>query len=404
MKAYERLIRYTAFPSASDESAACTPTTREQLAFGRELVREMKSIGISDADIDENGYVYGSIPASAGCEALPSIGFIAHMDTVRDVEYRGVKPRIIPDYDGGDIVLNEEKNIVMRVSDYPHLSSYKGKTLIVTDGTTLLGADDKAGIAEILTACETILNDPDHRHGRIGIAFTPDEEVGAGADHFDIKRFGCDYAYTCDGIAFGDVEYETFNAAGLTAEFNGFNIHPGEAYHKMINSITVANEFLTSLPEYEAPEFTSDREGFYHVTEISGTVEKTVVKMIIRDHDAAILESRIAYLRRAEKEINRKYGPGTAVFDIRESYRNMREVIETRPEIIDRAAGAVRTLGRQVTSNPVRGGTDGSRLSFMGLPCPNLGTGSHNHHGTFEYAVAEEMQLAAEAVVLISRV
>ncbi len=399
-KAYERLIEYSRFPSASDEACENCPSSKEQLEFSAHLVAELKAVGVADAHIDEHGYVYGSIPASDGCEGEPAIGLIAHVDVVRDVEYRNVKAHVIKNYDGEDVVLNSDAGIVMSPCDYPSLNNYIGDDLVVTDGTTLLGADDKAGVAEIVCAAERIIADKSHRHGKIGIAFTPDEEIGRGADLFDVAKFACDFAYTLDGAAFGEVEYETFNAAALKVTVNGVNIHPGSAKGKMINSIIVANEFISMLPAMERPENTEMREGFYHIVSIEGEVEKTVMKFIIRDHDAQILAQRKAYVARLVSELNRRYGDGCVEADIKDSYSNMREVIERHPEIIERARAAVRAVGGEPVSLPVRGGTDGSRLSFMGLPCPNLGTGSHNHHGKFEYAAAGEME---KAVALIMR-
>lgn len=401
-KAYERLIEYSRFPSASDEACENCPSTAEQLEFSRYLVSELKEIGVSDAYLDEHGYVYGSVEASEGYENEPSIGLIAHVDVVRDVEYRDVKAHVIKNYDGKDVVLNREENIVMSPSDYPSLCAYVGDDLVVTDGKTLLGADDKAGVAEIICAVERIIADKTHKHGRIGIAFTPDEEIGRGADLFNIEKFACDFAYTLDGGAFGEVEYETFNAAALKVTVHGVNIHPGAAKGKMINSIIVASEFLSMLPTMERPENTELREGFYHIVSVSGEVEETVMKFIIRDHDATILNYRKAYVARLAAELNRRYGEGTVVCDIKDSYSNMCEVISKHPAIIERARAAVRAVGGEPISLPVRGGTDGSRLSFMGLPCPNLGTGSHNHHGKFEYAVAGEMERSVDMILRLT--
>ena len=401
MKAYERLIRYAAFPTASNESSETCPSTPEQRVFADSLVEELNRLGLTDAHADEYGYVYASLPSNTP-RSLPTIGFIAHMDVVSEVPYSNIKPRIVKDYDGGDILLNEEKQIYLKPSEYTSLHRYIGKTLIVTDGTTLLGADDKAGIAEIMTMAEYLTGHPDVEHGNIRIAFTPDEEIGRGADHFDVAGFSADYAYTADGAAFGEVEYETFNAASLEILFTGRSIHPGSAKNTMINAALAASEYLSLLPAMDRPEYTEGREGFYHVTEIEGCVEKAVLKIIIRDHSRKLFEYRKNYALRAVEEINRRYGYKIAVASLSDSYYNMKEMIMPHFEIVEHAAATVRRLGGEPISLPVRGGTDGSRLSFMGLPCPNLGTGSHNHHGCFEYAVAEEMERAVEMLIMLA--
>ncbi len=391
MKAYERLIRYAAYPTASDEAQDGCPSTPAQTELAKALADELRAIGCTEVTLDENGYVFASIPASAGCEDAPVLGFIAHMDVSPEVEDKNIRPRTLV-YEGGDILLNEEKGIVMRQADYPVLGKYIGKTLIVTDGTTLLGADDKAGIAEIITAAERMIADPSIRHGKIRIGFTPDEEIGRGADLFDVAAFGAAYAYTVDGGSFGEVEYETFNAAALKVTLTGRSIHPGSAKNKMVNASLLAMEYMSLLPALERPERTEGYEGFYHLTDMDGGVEEAHLKLILRDHDAAKLEERKAIARRAADELNRRYGYGAASVDIRDSYRNMREAIEKEWHLIENASAAVKEIGAEPISVPVRGGTDGSRLSFMGLPCPNLGTGSHNHHGRFEFACAEAME------------
>ena len=390
-KAYERLIRYAAFATASDETREACPSTPSQMEFARVLAGELREIGCAEVTLDENGYVFATVPASEGLEDAPVLGFIAHMDVSPEVEDRNVRPRTLI-YDGGDIVLNEEKGIVMRRADYPVLGQYEGKTLVVTDGTTLLGADDKAGIAEIVTAAERLIADPTIRHGRLRLGFTPDEEIGRGADLFDVAAFGAAYAYTVDGGSFGEVEYETFNAAALKVKLTGKSIHPGGAKHKMVNASLLAMEYMSLLPAVERPEYTEGYEGFYHLTDMDGCVEEAHLKLILRDHDAAKLEERKAISRRAAAELNRRYGYEAAEVTITDSYRNMKEAILPEWHLIENASEAVRAFGTEPISAPVRGGTDESRLSFMGLPCPNLGTGSHNHHGRFEFACAEAME------------
>lgn len=403
MKAYERLIKYASFATASDESSDSCPSTPEQLVFARELERELREIGCTEVELDRNGYLFATVPASAGCEELPTIGFIAHMDVSPDVEDKNIKPRTV-EYNGGDIILNEKLGIALSERDYPILAKYRGKTLVVTDGTTLLGADDKAGIAEIITAAERLIADKSIRHGRLRLGFTPDEEIGRGADRFDVRRFGASYAYTVDGSSFGEVDYETFNASSLKVKIRGKSIHPGDAKDKMINASIVANEYIGLLPPLERPEHTSGYQGFYHLTDMKGSVEAAELSFILRDHDYKKLLERCDIARRAANELNRRYGEGTVSVEITESYRNMREKIEPEFYIVENAYNAVRELGAEPVSNPVRGGTDGSRLSFMGLPCPNLGTGSHNHHGRFEFACAEEMELCTELIIRIVNV
>ncbi|MBQ8509595.1 MAG: peptidase T [Clostridia bacterium] len=401
MKAYERLIKYASYPTASCEENACCPSTPAQLDFARALADELRAIGCDEVELDENGYLFAAIPASEGCENAPVLGFIAHMDVSPEVSCENVKTRVLT-YEGGDITLNEEKNIVMRAADYPVLAGYVGKTLVVTDGTTLLGADDKAGVAEIITAAERMIGDKSIRHGRIRLGFTPDEEIGRGADLFDVARFGAAFAYTLDGASFGEVDYETFNAAALKVEITGRSIHPGSAKDKMINASLVASEFISLLPALERPEHTCGYEGFYHLTSMEGCVESAKLHFILRDHDAAKLEGRKEYVQRCAVRLNQRYGEGTVALTITDSYRNMKEAILPERHLIDNAYAAVRALGGEPVSSPVRGGTDGSRLSFMGLPCPNLGTGSHNHHGRMEFACAEEMEKCTALVIKLA--
>ncbi|MGB4984541.1 MAG: peptidase T [Erysipelotrichaceae bacterium] len=401
MRAYERLIKYTAYPSASNEHSNTCPSTKEQIVFGQDLVKEMIEIGISDACIDDNGYVYGTIPSNIDREDAPIIGFIAHMDVVDVVPYSNIKTNIIKNYDGKDIVLNKELDIVMKVKDYESLTDYVGKDLLVTDGTTLLGADDKAGIAEILTFAQILINDDSIKHGTIKIGFTPDEEIGSGADLFDIEKFGADFAYTCDGGAFGEVEYETFNAASLNVTIQGLNIHPGSAKDKMINSLMVGHEFIEMLPKLECPEKTSGYEGFYHIDYINGNVEKTEISGIIRDHDINLLNNKKEYVHKIADELNNKYGKNTVVVETKDSYYNMKDKILPNYHLIEVAQEVIKECGRQPITLPVRGGTDGCRLSYMGLPCPNLGTGSHNCHGKFEYTCIDDMDLAVTQLIKI---
>ncbi len=399
MNPYERLITYAKFPTASDEASETCPSTPSQLELARCLADELTQIGCTEVELDENGYLFATIPATPGLEERDVLGFIAHMDVVADVEYRGIKPRVLT-YEGGDIELSD--GIFMKPADFPSLENYVGKTLVVTDGTTLLGADDKAGIAEIITAAERLLAPEAPAHGKIRLGFTPDEEIGRGADLFDVEKFGAKFAYTIDGGAFGEVDFETFNASSLTVEIAGKSIHPGSAKDKMINASLVALEYVSLLPALERPERTEGYQGFYHLTSIEGAVESARMHFILRDHDYAKLEERCDIARRAADEINRRYGEGTAKVTITESYRNMREKIEPEFHLIDRACELIRELGREPVISPVRGGTDGSRLSFMGLPCPNLGTGSQNCHGRFEFACAEEMELCTELIVKLA--
>ncbi|MBE6612165.1 MAG: peptidase T [Ruminococcaceae bacterium] len=400
MRAYERLMRYAVYPTASDEASDTCPTTPSQMEFAKVLADEMREMGLSEVTLDENGYLFATIPATPGCENAPVIGFIAHMDVVDCVPFENVRPRLVK-YEGGDVTLSD--GIVMRLAEYPALSRYAGCSLVVTDGTTLLGADDKAGIADILTAAELMLADPTIRHGKIRIGFTPDEEIGRGADRFDVAAFGAAFAYTLDGGAFGELEYENFNAASLTVTVTGVSTHPGSAKNTMRNASVIAQEYFAMLPALERPEHTTGYQGFYHLTSMSGTVESAELHFIVRDHDAAKLDGRLDYAVRAAEELDRRYGEGTVKTEIRYSYRNMREMVEPVRHIIDNAGKAIRTLGGEPIIHPIRGGTDGSRLSYMGLPCPNLGTGAHNCHGRFEYAVAEEMDKGALQIVEIAK-
>ena len=350
----------------------------------------------------EHCYIYATIPASSGCEKAPVIGFISHMDTSPAVTGKNVKPRIEENYDGKDIVLNQEKNIVMKTADFPELVSYQGKSLIVTDGTTLLGADDKAGVAEIMTMAEYLLTHPKIHHGKIKIGFTPDEEIGAGTDYFDVKLFGADYAYTVDGGKLGELEYENFNAAGAKVTVHGRNVHPGEAKGTMLNAILLAQEFQSMLPEAENPMYTCGYEGFYHLDAMSGCVEQARAEYIIRDHDRAKFEKKKDLFLKVGKFLNEKYGEGTIEIELKDSYYNMKEIIEQNMHLVEYAKDAMEELGIEPSIVPIRGGTDGARLSFMGLPCPNLCTGGQNFHGRFEYACVEDMEKIVELLVRLA--
>lgn len=400
MSVQEKFLRYVAIDTTSDENSATCPSTERQFNLARLLCDEMKAMSVQNVRMDEHCYVYGEIPANV--DNQPVIGLIAHMDTVDAVPGSNIKARVIH-YEGGDIVLNEKKRIVMPEKDFPALKALHGHDLIVTDGTTLLGADDKAGVAEIMEAAEYILTHPDVKHGKIVLGFTPDEEIGRGADLFDVKGFGADFAYTVDGGAVNEMEYENFNAAAASVTVHGFSIHPGSAKNKMVNALKLAIELNAMLPPAQAPEHTEGYEGFYHLCELSGGEQTAVIKYIIRDHDARKFDEKQAYLRRAVDYLNDKYGARTFELDLREQYRNMRGIIEQHPDVIDRAADAIKKVGLTPECTPIRGGTDGARLSYMGLPCPNLGTGGGNCHGVFEYASVNDMNKAVQILIEIVR-
>lgn len=387
----ERFLRYVTFDTQSDEFSDTCPSTDKQRVFGAVLVEEMKAMGIRDAYIDEDGYVYGTVP---GDPAFPTIGLIAHMDTSPDASGAGVKARIAP-YNGSDVLLNPEKQIYLREKDYPGLVRSRSKHLIVTDGTTLLGADDKAGIAEILTAAEQLLG-TDRKHATVRIAFTPDEEIGRGTDMFNLRDFGADFAYTVDGGPIGELEYENFNAASAKVDFVGLNIHPGTAKNAMVNSQYIAMEFQSLLPVHQRPESTEGYEGFIHLTDMVGEVEHSTLRYLIRDHDIAKFEKKKAAMLATAEFLNQKYGADTVTVALRDSYYNMRQKIEPHMYIVERAAKAMRAVGMEPKVVPVRGGTDGARLSYMGLPCPNLCTGGENYHGRFEYIPTEDMELCTK--------
>ncbi|MBQ3086453.1 MAG: peptidase T [Clostridia bacterium] len=400
----DRFLRYVKLDTQSQEGSATSPSTEKQKVLGRLLYDELLVMGAEDVFFDEeNCYVYASVPATDGGKQNSVLGFLAHMDTSPDVSGKDVKPALIENYNGEDLLLNAEQNIVLQVAEFPELCDYIGKTLIVTDGTTLLGADDKAGVAEIMAMAAYLLAHPEIEHGKIAIAFTPDEEIGAGVDHFDIPRFGADYAYTVDGGVIGELEYENFNAAAAEVVVNGVSVHPGSAKDKMKNACRIAMEFQSMLPQAEVPECTQGYEGFYHLTDMQGDIEKAKLNYLIREHDRHIFEHRKARILAVGDVLNRKYGDGTVQVSVQDSYFNMREKIE--PDhmfLVDNAIRAMRELGIEPVIQPARGGTDGAALSFMGLPCPNLGTGGHNFHSRFEYCCKESMEKIVELLVKLS--
>jgi len=400
MNITDRFLKYVSFTTTSDENTNMTPSTPGQMTFAKFLVEELTSIGLQEVELDDNGYVTATLPANTDKE-IPTIGFIAHMDTSPDMSGRNVKPRIVQNYDGKDILLNEEKAIVFETVKYPEILQYKGQDIIVTDGTTLLGADDKAGLAEIVTAIEYLIAHPEIKHGKIRVGFTPDEEIGQGADHFDVAKFGTDWAYTMDGGEIGELEFENFNAAGAKVHFKGTNVHPGYAYHKMINSMRIAQQFIGMIPRHETPEHTEGYEGFYHLTNMEGTVEKTTLSYIIRDHDRDRFERRKKEIQHLVNKINAEFGEDTATLELKDQYYNMREKIEPVMHIIDLAFEAMQEVGVTPNVKPIRGGTDGARLSFEGLPCPNIFAGGHNFHGRFEYVPVQSMEKAMQVVVKI---
>lgn len=402
-KTIENFLRYAAVDTQSSENSDTTPSTMKQHDLAAMLVRELEELGACEITYDrEHCYVYATVPASTGCETAPVLGFVSHMDTSPAVTDTGVKPRIIEKYDGGDIVLNQEEHVVMRTADFPELLNYKGQDLFVTDGTTLLGADDKAGIAEIMAMAEYLLQHPEVRHGKIRIGFTPDEEVGSGADHFDVKLFGADFAYTVDGGALGELEYENFNAAGAVLHVYGRSVHPGSAKGKMKNAILIAQEFQSLLPVFENPMYTEKYEGFFHLDSIEGNVEEVTADYIIRDHDKDLFEGKKKLFLECADFLNRKYGEGTVAVEMEDSYYNMRLVLEPHMHLVENAAAAMRELGIEPLISPIRGGTDGARFSFVGLPCPNLCTGGENYHGKYEYACVQSMEKVTGLLIRIA--
>ena len=401
MRAYERFLNYVPVWTTSDETSDTVPSADRELVLARMLVEEMKGLGIADARVDDKGYVYGHIPATPGCEDKPSLGLVAHMDTVADASGENIKPQIIENYDGKDVVLKGSGDI-LKVDEFPYLAELKGRTLITTDGTTLLGADDKAGIAEILTVAEEIIKEG-LPHGKICIGFTPDEEIARGAKHFDVEGFGADYAYTLDGDEEGEIQFENFNASTAFITIHGVSVHTGSAKDVMVNSQTIATEIHQMLPVNERPETTEGYEGFYHLVSVQGNVTTTKMKYFIRDFDRRSFDARAQKLRDIAEEMNKKYGEGKVEVEIVESYYNMREKIEPCMQLIDYAKAAIEHAGITPIVSPVRGGTDGARLSFKGLPCPNLGTGGHAFHGVFEHVTVEGMDKAVLIVKDIIR-
>jgi tripeptide aminopeptidase len=401
MELKERFLKYVAINTRSDENSETFPSTAVQWDLLNALVEEMKLLGLEDVTIDKYGYAMGTIPATAGKENAPVIGFLAHVDTAPDMSGENVRPRIIESYDGQDIVLNNA--LTMRVADFPELKHFVGHTLIHTDGTTLLGADDKAGIAEIMTAAEYLMAHPEIEHGKIRIGFTPDEEIGRGVDFFDVKAFGADFAYTMDGGFEGELEYENFNAASAKIAIQGRNVHPGYAKNKMINAIEVACEINNMIPAVERPQFTEGYEGFYHCVGLNGTVENATISYIIRDHDAELFEQKKIWMWDIVGMLNKKYGQGTLTLTLKDQYYNMRKMVEPHPQVIDNALAAMRDAGVEPIVRPIRGGTDGARLSFMGLPCPNIFAGGMNFHGKFEYCSLNSMEKAVQVIINIAK-
>ncbi len=404
MNVTDRFLSYVAVDTQSAEDAPCVPSTDKQRVLGRMLAEELRSLGAADVYFDEEHcYVYGHIPATDGGAAKRTLGFLAHMDTSPDASDTDVKPRIVSDYDGGDIVLNDDGPIVLKTADFPELSRYRGQSLIVTDGTTLLGADDKAGVAEIMTMAEYLLAHPEIAHGPIAVAFTPDEEVGCGVDYIDVKAFGADVAYTVDGGRLGELEYECFNAAAATITITGRSVHPGTAKGRMINAVRVAGELDAMIPAEERPETTEGYEGFFHVTHIEGETDRATVSYIIRDHDRAKFEERKQRMQAWVAEINRRYGEGTALLTLKDSYYNMKEIIEDgNMFLVDNAKASMLALGIEPIVQPIRGGTDGARLSFMGIPCPNICTGGENFHSRFEYVCIESMEKITDLLIRLA--
>lgn len=401
MALVERFLKYVSFDTQSSEETEVTPSTPGQMVFAKYLKEELESLGLEDITLDEHGYLFATLPANID-KPVPTIGFIAHMDTSPDMSGKDVSPRIVQNYDGSDIVLCAEENVVLSPSQFPELLDHKGEDLIVTNGKTLLGADDKAGIAEIVSAIVYLKEHPEIKHGKIRIGFNPDEEIGLGAHKFDVEKFGCDWAYTMDGGEIGELEFENFNAASAKITFKGRNVHPGYAKNKMINSIRVANRFCAMLPAHETPEHTEGYEGFYHLISFNGDVEQTTVAYIIRDHDRARFESRKKKIERFVSEINAEYGEGTAALELRDQYYNMREKIEPVMHIIDTAFAAMEAVGVKPNVKPIRGGTDGAQLSFKGLPCPNIFAGGLNFHGRYEFAPIQNMEKAMKVIVKIA--
>ena len=402
MTLVERFLKYVSFDTEASESTQVTPSTPGQMVFAKYLKTELESLGLEDISLDENGYLFATLPGNMD-KPVPTIGFIAHMDTSPDMTGKDVKPRIVEKYDGTDIVLNESQQIILSPKQFPELLSHQGEDLIVTDGTTLLGADDKAGIAEIITAIEYLKAHPEVKHGKIRIGFNPDEEIGLGAHKFDVEKFGCEWGYTMDGGDLGELEFENFNAAGAKITIKGRNVHPGYAKDKMINSLRVANQLISMLPADEVPERTTKYEGFYHLIGMQGTVEETTVSYIIRDHSRELFEKRKENMIQCVNQINAQYGEGTATLEMKDQYYNMREKIEPVMHIIDTAFEAMEAVGVKPNVKPIRGGTDGAQLSFKGLPCPNIFAGGLNFHGRYEFIPIQNMEKAVKVIVKIAQ-
>lgn len=401
MELKERFLKYVSFDTQSSEESTTFPSTEKQKVLLKALHDEMLALGMTEVTMDEYGYVMGTVPASEGLENAPVIGFISHVDTSPDMSGKDIKPRVIDCYDGGDIQLNGQ--LTMKVEDFPELKFFKGHTLIHTDGTTLLGADDKAGVAEIMTAAEYMMSHPELRHGKIRIGFTPDEEVGRGVDFFDVKKFAADFAYTIDGGMEGELEYENFNAAGAKVEIQGRNVHPGYAKDKMINAIEVGCALQRLLPAEQKPEYTSGYEGFFHCVAFNGTVENASLQYIIRDHDSARFEEKKVMMWSCVDLLNKRYGDGVVTLTLKDQYYNMKKMVEPHPQVIDKAMEAMRKADVKPLVQPIRGGTDGARLSFMGLPCPNLFTGGMNFHGKFEYCSLTTMHKAEQVILNLAQ-
>lgn len=398
----DRFISYVTIDTESDPNSDTCPSTEKQWDLANKLVDELKAMGMEDVTIDEHAYIMATLPSNVDHD-VPTIGFVSHFDTTPDFTGANVKPQIHENYDGKDILLNKEENIVLSPEYFEDLLLYKGQTIITTDGTTLLGADDKAGITEIMCAMEHLINNPEIKHGKIRVGFTPDEEIGRGAHKFDVKKFAADWAYTMDGSQVGELEYENFNAAGAKIKVNGKIVHPGYAKGKLINSMLIANEFITALPEQDVPEKTAGYEGFFHLYAIEGKVEETNVQMIIRDHDMEKFQARKALLEQIAKDLNSKHGAGTVELEIKDQYFNMKEKVVPVMHIVDIAEEAMKNLGITPLIKPIRGGTDGSQLSYMGLPCPNIFAGGHNFHGRYEYVPVESIKKAINVIVEIAQ-
>ena len=401
-KIIDRFLRYVAFDTASNPDSQSQPSTNKQFALLEQLRKELQDMGVEQVEVDKNGYLMATIPSNIDKD-IPAVGFISHVDTSPHAPVSGIRPRIVENYDGRTIILNESKGIELNPEEFPELKDYIGQTIITTDGTTLLGADDKAGVAEIMSAAEYIMEHPDFRHGEIKIGFTPDEEIGRGVDRFDVARFGAQYAYTMDGGAIGELEYENFNAAGAKVHIQGRNIHPGYAKDKMLNAILIGTEFNDMLPAWQRPEYTEGYEGFIHITKFTGVVEEADIQYIIRDHDFELFERKKMMLRQCADFINAKYGDGVITLEIKDQYFNMKKQVEPHYHIIEKAVKAMEDAGVKPNIRPIRGGTDGARLSFMGLPCPNIFAGGLNFHGKYEYVPVQSMEKATEVILNIIR-